>query len=73
MLIITRNVAQTLVINGNIKIHIMGFQRGQVRLGIEAPAEIPVHRQEIQEKIEENKRLGIDYVKKPKEPKSWSI
>ncbi len=73
MLMITRNIKQTLVINGNIKIHILGYQQGQVRLGIEAPRDIPVHRAEIQQKIEENKKLGIVYEKKPREPKSWSI
>jgi carbon storage regulator len=73
MLCITRVVGEGIVINGNIKIIFMGLQRGQIRLGIEAPRDIPVHRLEIQHKIEENARLGIVYEKIPKEPKSWSI
>ena len=55
MLILTRKVGETLVIGGEIEVTVLGQKGNQVRLGVEAPKEISVHRQEIQEKaIAEN-------------------
>lgn len=51
MLILTRKVGETLVIGGEIEITVLGQKGNQVRLGVEAPKEISVHRQEIQEKV----------------------
>lgn len=46
MLIITRSAAKSLCIGRNIRITVLGFNGRQVRLGIEAPRHIPVHREE---------------------------
>lgn len=52
MLVLTRNIGETIVINNNIKIRITGIQRGQVRMAIDAPKDIPVNREEVQRRID---------------------
>ena len=52
MLILTRRIGERLVIDGHIYVRILGVKGNQVRLGIDAPEDIPVHREEIQEKID---------------------
>ncbi len=47
MLVLSRKEDETIVINGNIKIVVTAIQSGRVRLGIEAPQDVPVHRQEV--------------------------
>ena len=49
MLILTRRVGEALVIGRNIKISVVGVKGKLVRLGIDAPKKIPVHREEIAE------------------------
>ncbi len=51
MLIITRDIHQSLIINRNIIIRVLDIQRRQVRLGIEAPRELEIHRREILDRI----------------------
>ncbi len=54
MLILTRKVGQTITINeGQIKVKILGYDRGQISIGIEAPREINIAREEIYKNIEE--------------------
>ncbi len=52
MLILTRKVGETLVIGNEIKITVLGYKANQVRLGIEAPPDVTVHREEIYQKIQ---------------------
>lgn len=52
MLILTRRVGETIRINEDIKVTVLDLKGGQVRLGIEAPAGVAVHRQEIFERIQ---------------------
>ena len=47
MLILTRRVGETVVVGDNISMTVLGFKGSQVRLGIEAPADVSVHREEI--------------------------
>ena len=47
MLVLSRREDESIVINGNIKIVVTAIQGGKVRLGIEAPQDVPVHRQEV--------------------------
>lgn len=51
MLVLTRNIDEQLIINDNIKVKVLGITGNQVRLGIEAPKNIEVHREEIYKKI----------------------
>ena len=51
MLVLARKVGQSIVISDNIEILVIEVRGDQVRLGIEAPREIPVHRKELLERI----------------------
>ncbi len=51
MLILTRRISESIVINDDIKITVLGVKNYQVRLGIAAPKDISVHREEIYQKI----------------------
>lgn len=44
---LSRKQNESLVINGNIIITVVEFRGGRVRLGIEAPREVPIHREEV--------------------------
>jgi carbon storage regulator len=47
MLVLSRKAQQSIIINDNIKITVVRIDRNQVRIGIEAPHEIPVQREEL--------------------------
>ncbi|MFH1567316.1 MAG: carbon storage regulator CsrA [Gemmatimonadota bacterium] len=53
MLVLTRKAGESIVIGSQIRITVLEMQGRQIRLGIEAPAEIPVHRGEVYERIKE--------------------
>ena len=55
MLILTRRPQETLVVGDNIKVQVLGVKGGQVRLGVEAPREVPVYREEIWVRIKRDK------------------
>ena len=50
MLILTRRTRESIIINGNIKIRILGIKDNQVKLGFEAPEEVVIVREELLEK-----------------------
>lgn len=58
MLILTRRVGETLIINNNIKLTVLGVRGHQVRIGVDAPKDVSVHRQEIFEKIQNEANDG---------------
>lgn len=59
MLVLARKVGQSIVVNDNVEILVIEVRGDQVRLGIEAPRSIPVHRKELLEQIRaENLRAG---------------
>lgn len=51
MLILTRRVGETVNIGDKIKVVVLGVKGSNVRIGVEAPKEVPVHREEIYERI----------------------
>ena len=55
MLVLTRRENETIVINGNIDVTVLGINGNQVRLGINAPKDVSIHREEIQQRIEREK------------------
>jgi carbon storage regulator len=56
MLILTRRVGETVMIGDQITVTVMGIKGIQVRLGIDAPKDVAVHRKEIFERIEQERR-----------------
>ncbi len=59
MLVLTRSIGEKLIIgDGEIKLTVLDIRGSQVRIGIEAPRSVAVHREEIFEKINETKQTN---------------
>ena len=58
MLILTRRVGETLMIGDDVTVTVLGVKGSQVRLGVDAPREVGVHRQEIYERIQRELAQG---------------
>ena len=51
MLVLTRRIGETLIISDNIRVTVLDVSGNQIRLGVTAPREVPVHREEVAERI----------------------
>ncbi len=58
MLILTRRVGETLMIGDEVTVTVLGVKGNQVRIGVNAPKEVSVHREEIYERIKNEKNGG---------------
>lgn len=68
MLILTRRVGETVVIGGEIQITILGVKGNQVRVGINAPKSVAVHREEIYERIKREEQEAARAKAPPSSP-----
>jgi carbon storage regulator len=59
MLILTRRVGETLRIGDDVSLTVLAIHGNQVRIGINAPKTVPVHREEIYNRIEEERKAAI--------------
>ena len=57
MLLLKRIIGETIIIDGGINIIVMDIQNGQVRLGIDAPEEVKIYREDIYERMQSEKML----------------
>ena len=59
MLILTRRVGETLMIGNEVSITVLGVKGNQVRLGVNAPKDIAVHREEIYQRIKQERSMQM--------------
>jgi len=64
MLILTRRIGETLKIGDEIDVTILGVKGNQVRIGVNAPSKVAVHREEIYLRIQEETAQNKEYFKK---------
>ena len=57
MLILSRNIGESIVIGDDVVVRVLQVKDNQVRIGVDAPKDIPVHREEIYDRIQNEKAV----------------
>jgi carbon storage regulator len=65
MLILSRKIGESIVIDGKIHVTVMRVEGEVVKLGIAAPSEVPVHRQEVYEEIQRSNEQALTKQRTP--------
>ena len=52
MLILTRKIGESIMVGDNVTVKVLGVRSGQVKIGVDAPKDLPVHREEIFERLQ---------------------
>ena len=60
MLILTRRIGETLVVGDEVTVTVLGVKGNQVRIGVTAPKDVSVHRQEVYEKIQKESGIATE-------------
>lgn len=60
MLILTRRVGETLMVGDDVTVTVLGVKGNQVRIGVNAPKDVSVHREEIYQRIQREKGQNSD-------------
>lgn len=58
MLILTRRVGESLIIGDDVIVNVLGVKGNQVRIGVDAPKHVSIHREEIYERIKAEEQIG---------------
>ena len=75
MLILTRRVGETVVIGEDVTVTVLGVKGNQVRLGVNAPREVTVHREEIYDRIkrDESSESPVDDESAERDPEQSAL
>jgi len=60
MLILTRKIDESIILNDNVEIVVIGIEDGKVKLGIKAPKEVNIYRKEIYESIQQENKQSVN-------------
>ena len=60
MLILTRRIGEQLVIDGKIQITVLGVRGHQIRIGVDAPKDVTVHRKEVFERLDQDETQAAE-------------
>lgn len=58
MLVLTRHSGEAIMIGDDVVITVLGIRGNQIRIGIKAPKDVPVHREEIYDRIKKEKEMA---------------